>query len=443
MPLLLSFAAILLLIALIVALKLDTFISFIIVSICLGLAVGMDITAIIAAITGGIGGTLGGLLMILVFGAMLGKIVADSGAAQQITTSLVRLCGIKNIQWAMALGGLLIGFPMFYTAAFVIVVPLIFATGMTTRLPLMYIGIPMIAALSVSHGFLPPHPSPTAIAGQLHADVGKTLLYGVIVGVPIIAIAGPLFARSLKKYQVTPNPDLVHVQHLPEDQLPGLGVSMLCALLPLFLLTLTTITKPFVMPGSPIAKVISFIGDSNLAMMISVLVAIYLLGLRRGHKMKFLMKQLEEAVKGLAPMLLIIAGSGIFMQVMKDGGMNKYIGESLKNLPLSPLVLGWTIAAIIRVCVGSATVAGLTAGSILLPLLTAPMHLQPELMVLSIGAGSLMFSHVNDSGFWLFKEYFNLNLKQTFATWSLMETIVSVTGLVGVLLLQQVLAMLA
>ncbi|WP_295119939.1 gluconate:H+ symporter [uncultured Chitinophaga sp.] len=451
MPLLLSLAAILLLIALIVGLKLDTFISFIIVSICLGLACNMNMVGISASIKAGIGGTLGSLLMILVFGAMLGKIVADSGAAQQITTSLVRLCGIKNIQWAMALGGLLIGFPMFYTAAFVIVVPLIFATGMTTRLPLMYIGIPMIAALSVSHGFLPPHPSPTAISAQLGADLGKTLLYGLIVGIPIIAIAGPLFARTLKKYQVTPNPELVHVQHLPDNQLPGLGISLFCALLPLFLLTITTISssfgpaidRVFGHPQTLIAqtlfsiggKVIAFVGDANMAMMISVLVAVYLLGIKRGVKMKQLMKQLEEAVKGLAPMLLIIAGSGIFMQVMKDGGMNTYIGNSLKDLPLSPLVLGWTIAAIIRVCVGSATVAGLTAGSILLPLLHAP-HTQPELMVLSIGAGSLMFSHVNDSGFWLFKEYFNLNLKQTFATWSLMETIVSVAGLAGVLLLQ-------
>ncbi|UYQ93427.1 gluconate:H+ symporter [Chitinophaga horti] len=441
MPLLLSFAAILLLIALIVGLKLDTFISFIIVSICLGLACGMDIAGIGSSIKNGIGGTLGSLLMILVFGAMLGKIVADSGAAQQITTSLVRLCGVNNIQWAMALGGLLIGFPMFYTAAFVIVVPLIFATGMTTRLPLMYIGIPMIAALSVSHGFLPPHPSPTAISAQLGADLGKTLLYGLIAGIPIIALAGPIFARTLKKHQVTPNPDLVHVQHLPEDQLPGLGISLFCALLPLFLLTITTISNPFIDANSLPGKFIAFIGDANLAMMLSVLVAVYLLGIRRGGKMKPLMRQLEDAVKGLAPMLLIIAGSGIFMQVMKDGGMNTYIGESLKNLPLSPLVLGWTIAAIIRVCVGSATVAGLTAGGILLPLLHAP-HTQPELMVLSIGAGSLMFSHVNDSGFWLFKEYFNLTLKQTFSTWSLMETIVSLAGLGGVLVLQQVLAIM-
>lgn len=436
LPLIYVVAAILLLIALILWVKLDTFISFLIVSIGLGLACNLSTAAIGKAISTGIGNTLGSLVTILGFGAMLGKLVADSGAAQQITSSMIRLFGIKNIQWGMALAGLLVGIPMFYTAGFVVVVPLIFATGMATRLPLLYIGIPMIAALSTAHGFLPPHPSPTAISQQLGADIGKTLVYGMIISLPTIALAGPIFGKTLRKMNVTPEQGLLNITVREQKDMPGLGISLVTALLPLILLTITTSLSPFVQEGSFLHKFIAFIGDPNIAMLLSLLTAVYFLGIRRGESMKAVMKTIEQALKDIAPVMLIIAGAGVFMQVIKDGGINTYIGEALKDLPVSPLVLGWLISAVIRVCVGSATVAGLTTVGILLPLIQSQVA-HPELMVLSIGAGSLMFSHVNDGGFWLFKEYFNLTLKQTFATWSVMETIVSVCGLLGVLVLEQ------
>ncbi|WP_343699829.1 gluconate:H+ symporter [Chitinophaga sp.] len=435
-PVLLVILSILLLIALIMWVKLDTFLSFLVVSILLALSCGLNGPEIGKSISSGIGSTLGSLVTILGFGAMLGKLVADSGAAQRITTSMIGLFGTCRIQWGMALAGLLVGIPMFYTAGFVIVVPLIFATGMATRLPLLYVGIPMISALSTAHGFLPPHPSPTAISQQLGADIGKTLLYGLIISVPTIAIAGPLFGSRLKKMLITPEQGLLNISFRPNEELPGLGISLFTALLPLILLTITTVADPFITAGSAVQKIIAVIGDPNIAMLLSVLVAVWLLGLRRGQSMKQVMKSMETAFKDVAPIMLIIAGSGVFMQVIKDGNINTYIGEALRHLPVSPLVLGWIIAAVIRVCVGSATVAGLTTVGILLPLIQNQAA-QPELMVLSIGAGSLMFSHVNDGGFWLFKEYFNLSLKQTFATWSVMETIVSVCGLAGVLVLQQ------
>jgi Gnt-I system high-affinity gluconate transporter len=435
-PILLVILSILLLIALIMWAKLDTFLSFLVVSILLALSCGLDGPQIGKSISTGIGSTLGSLVTILGFGAMLGKLVADSGAAQRITTSMIRIFGTRHIQWGMALAGLLVGIPMFYTAGFVIVVPLIFATGMATRLPLLYIGIPMISALSTAHGFLPPHPSPTAISQQLGADLGKTLLYGLIISIPTIAIAGPLFGSRLKNMLVTPEQGLLNISFRPDAELPGLGLSLFTALLPLVLLTITTIVDPFVTAGSTVQRITAVIGDPNVAMLLSVLGAVWLLGLRRGLGMKAVMKSMESAFKEVAPIMLIIAGSGVFMQVIKDGNINTYIGEALRHLPVSPLVLGWIIAAVIRVCVGSATVAGLTTVGILLPLIQN-QAVQPELMVLSIGAGSLMFSHVNDGGFWLFKEYFNLSLKQTFATWSVMETIVSVCGLGGVLVLQQ------
>src|SRR6185437_994360 len=435
MPLVLCIVAILLLIVLVVAFKIDTFISFLLVSIGLGIAVGMDIQHISASVTKGIRNTLGPLVIILGFGAMLGKLVADSGAAQHITASLTKIFGTKNIQWGMALAGLIIGIPLFYTAGFIVVIPLIFAIAATTRLPLLYVGIPMLAALSVAHGFLPPHPSPTAIAEQLHADMSKTLIYGIIIAIPTISLAGPLFAKTLRSFNPKPPDDILQIKPLPIEQLPGIGISLVTALMPVILLALTAIILFFVSPDSFLGKIMSFLGDPNIAMLLSVLLAIYFLGMRRGKKIPSIMKQLEEAFKSISVILLIIAGSGIFMQIMSDGGVSVYIGQLLKDMQLSPLVLGWLIAAIIRVCIGSATVAGLTTVGIMMPILGINQDIHPELMVLSIGAGSLMFSHVNDGGFWLFKEYFNLTIKQTFLTWTIMETIVSVAGLAGVLIL--------
>ncbi|MGN6195301.1 MAG: gluconate:H+ symporter [Ginsengibacter sp.] len=435
MPLLLCIAAILLLILLVVYFKIDTFISFLLVSIGLGVAVGMNIHQISSAITKGIGNTLGPLVIILGFGAMLGKLVADSGAAQQITSSLTKIFGTKYIQWGMALAGLIIGIPLFYTAGFIVVVPLIFAIAATTRLPLLYVGIPMLAALSVAHGFLPPHPSPTAIAEQLHANMSKTLIYGIIIAIPTISLAGPLFAKTLRRYHPKPSNNILQIEPMPESEMPRIGISLITALMPVILLAVTAIILFSVSTKSMLGKIMEFIGDPNIAMLLSVLVAVYFLGIKRGKKIPFIMKQLEEAFKSISVILLIIAGSGIFMQVMSDGGVSVYIGEILKDMQLSPLILGWLIAAIIRVCIGSATVAGLTTVGIMMPILGINQHIRPELMVLSIGAGSLMFSHVNDGGFWLFKEYFNLTIKQTFLTWTIMETIVSVTGLIGVLIL--------
>ncbi len=436
MPLLLSFLGILCLIFLILWCKLDTFISFIVVSVALGLASRLDARQISDAIQKGIGNIMGSLVIILGFGAMLGRLIADSGAAQQITQSLVRLSGTRRIQWAMALSGFLVGLPMFYGAGFMVLMPLVFAVGASTGLPLLYLGIPVLAALSVAHGFLPPHPSATAIALQLHAHIGLTLLYGIIVAIPTIILAGIVFGRTMRKYRPIPNPALLTVTLMDPNDLPGLGLSLAAALMPLILLSSSAVLG--LLPDYPtVKKIISFIGDPNMAMLISVLAGIYLLGLRRGKTMRTLMRSLEDAFKGVAPVMLIIAGAGVFMQVMTDGGVNVYIARQLVHTTVSPLILGWSVAALIRVCTGSSTVAALTTVGILLPLLQQS-PVRPELLVLAIGAGSMTFSHVNDGGFWLFKEYFNLSIRQTFATWTVMETIVSVAGLLMVLLLNQI-----
>ncbi len=433
MPLILCIAGIVLLIILIVWVKLDTFIAFVLVSILLGLASGMSVSQIAHSMEKGIGEILGSLVLILGFGAMLGRLVAESGAARQITHSMTKIFGKKYLPWGMSLAGLIVGIPLFYTAGFVVVIPLIFAVGYSTKLSLLSIGVPMLAALSVAHGFLPPHPSPTAIAEQLHADLGKTLLYGLVIAVPAIIIAGPLFGSTLKRYHPHISEELLPEESIPVDKLPGLGVSLFSALLPLVLLAITTLAGNLFPKNSFPDKFIDFIGNPDIAMFLSVLAAIYFLGIRCGRKIPRVMNELQDSFKGISVILLIIAGSGIFMEVMRAGGVDTYIAAALKDSNIQPLILGWLIAAIIRVCIGSATVAGLTTVGILLPIVQHVGH--PELMVLAIGAGSLMFSHVNDGGFWLFKEYFNLSIKDTFKTWTVMETIVSFTGLIGVLVL--------
>ncbi|WP_086475885.1 gluconate:H+ symporter [Arenibacter amylolyticus] len=434
MPLLIVVLGIVLLFILIARFKLNAFIAFIIVSLGVGIAEGMELELLVQSIQNGIGSTLGFLVMILGLGAMLGKLVADSGAAQQITSRLVAKFGTKNIQWALVLTGFIVGIPMFYSVGFVILIPLIFTIAAATRLPLLYVGLPMIAALSVTHGYLPPHPAPTAIATTFNADIGKTLLYGIIIAIPAIIVAGPLFSRTIKNITATPLKEFVNPRILKESEMPGMATSIFTALLPILLIVMATLADLFIPAENPLLPFLHFIGNPVVAMLLSVLVAIYTLGLARGKKMPEIMGSVSSGISGITMILLIIAGAGALKQVLIDSGVSLYIAEILKDSALSPLVLAWMVATVIRVCVGSATVAGLTTAGIVLPLVSAT-GTSPELMVLAIGSGSLMLSHVNDSGFWLFKEYFNLTVNETLRTWTVMETTVGVMGLVGVLVL--------
>ncbi|GAB1308242.1 gluconate transporter [Urechidicola sp. KH5] len=425
---------ILLLVFLIGYLKLNTFISFIIVCLSIGISLGMTVNDTVSAIKGGIGDILGTLVIILGFGAMLGKIVADSGAAQRITTSLTNAFGEKYLQWALVLTGFIVGIPMFYSVGFVILVPLVFSVAHRTKLPLVYVGLPMLASLSVTHGYLPPHPAPTALAIQFEADIGTTLLYGLVIAIPAIVLGGPVFSRYLKKYNPKPSEKFFNPIELSDEEMPNLTTSIFAALFPVILLALTTALQFFVEPSITFGKVLSFFGDPVIAMLLSVLLAIYLLGIRRKKSMDEISSSITEGVTGIAMILLIIGGAGALKGILVASGVADQIGEMLSNINVSPYILAWGIAAIIRVCIGSATAAGLTSAGIVFPLI-AQTGANPSLMVLSIGAGSLMFSHLNDAGFWLFKEYFNLSVKDTLKTWSVMETIVSFVGIVGVMIL--------
>ncbi len=420
---------IILLILLIAVIKLDAFISFMLVCLFVGVVSGLSVSDAVTAIETGIGNTLGSLVIILGFGAMLGKLVAESGGANKITNSLVQRFGIKNIQFSLIVTGFIVGIPMFYDVGFVILVPLVIAIAANTGLPLLYVGLPMLASLSVTHGFLPPHPAPTAIAAVYGADLGLTLIYGMIVGIPAITAAKFLLSGAMKSIQPTLLKEYV-VEINDRYKVPSLLTCLVVALLPVILIGGSSLILALV--GENI--IIEAIGNPAIAMLIAVLVAAYFLGIKTGRSIKDVMNTFSSSISGIAMLLLIIAGAGAFKQIMIATEISDRMGEVLGGLGLSPIILAWLIASLIRISVGSATVAALTTASIIQPLV-ATSGVAPELLVLATGAGSITCSHINDGGFWLFKEYFNVSIKETLMSWTLMETTVSVVGVIGVLLL--------
>jgi Gnt-I system high-affinity gluconate transporter len=432
MSLLIVLFCIALLILLISQFKINAFLSFLVISILAGLLLGMDASKIIGSVQKGLGDMLSSLVIVVVCGAMLGKLAAESGAAQQIASGLMKLFGERYVQWALMLTGFIIGIPLFYNVGFVLVVPFIFSVAYKYKFPPVYIGLPMLAALSVTHGFLPPHPSPTALIGQFHADMGSTLFYGIIIGLPTVIIAGPLFSKTVKDI-VSPISKDFQFAPVGEQKLPSMGISLFSSLFPVLLLAATTAAGYFITNESDWRSIVLFFSDPAMVMIVSLAVVTYTLGIRQKMKMNKIMDIYGDAVKDVALVLLIMSGAGALKQILIDSGISNEIAALLQGLSIQPLVLAWLMASVIRVCVGSATVAGLTTAGIIAPLMIGWPNVNPNLMVLSIGAGSLMFSHVNDSGFWLFKEYFGLSIKQTIRSWSLMETVVAVCGLAGVM----------
>jgi Gnt-I system high-affinity gluconate transporter len=427
--------------------KISPFISLLIVAILAGLFLGMEPQALLKTIEKGVGSTLGGggLALIICFGAILGKILEVSGAAEQISVTLINSFGLKQIQWAMMLTGFLIGIPLYYNTGFIILVPLVFSIAQRTKLPLLYIAIPMAAALSTTHCFLPPHPGPTTIVavfekqdlmGQMKGDLlGRVLMYGLIIAIPVAILAGPVLGRLLQNIKANiPAMFVVDEKALPK-KLPPVVPSFVIALLPVFLITLAVMASNFMKEESLLKTIILFIGNSTIALLIAVLIATWYFGARQGRTTETITKWLSDAVAGIAIILLIITAGGVFKEVLLDSGTATYISSLSKEWQMPPLVFAWVVTALIRVAVGSASVASITAAGIVSPLL-ATSNVSPELMALAVGTGSVFGSHVNDSGFWLFKEFFGLSLKQTFLSWSLMETTISILGLIGVLILQ-------
>jgi len=430
--------AVILLIGLLVVLiswgEVPPFVAFIVTALLAALWFGMPLDAIGTSLERGVGDMLGGITAIICLGAMFGTVIAESGAARVIANTIVGAVGLRFVLIAMAVTGLIVGIPLFYSVGFVVMVPLIFSFAKRTQLPVVYLGIPLLSGLSIAHGFLPPHPSPIALIKLFGADTGTTLIYGLLVGGVTLMIAGPLLALTLKGVGPrggTQTPALFADSNLPDEKLPGAFNSCFTALLPVLLIAATT----FAAHGS---STLSFIGQPAVVLLLSLIYATFSLGVSPGMSFKTLMRDCATSMKEVTNILLVLAGSGALKQVFVDSGVSAQLGAWLQSLPLQPLVLGWLIAMVIRIALGSATIAGLTAAGIMVPIV-ASSHVNPNLMVLSIGAGSLMCSHVNDSGFWLFKEYFNLDLRSTFRSWTLMESVAGSVGLLCVLALNWVL----
>ncbi|NVM74409.1 Gnt-I system high-affinity gluconate transporter [Duganella sp. SG902] len=413
--------------------KVQPLLAFVAAALIAALLLGVPLESIPKSIDKGIGDLLGSLIVIVCLGAVFGKLIADSGAAQRIASYLIGVFGSARMPVALTLTGFVAGIPLYYNVGFVLLVPLVFSLVYQSGRPAVALAIPLLAGLSIAHGFLPPHPSPTALVAQFHADMGRTLFYGLIVAVPTLIIAGPVFALTLKRIQAEPAP-MFRAGLRDEAELPGVFNSFATALLPVWLLAAATGASMLPIADPALKSLVAFLANPMIVMLLALLVAVFTLGVARGQKLPVLMAGAQDAMRDIAPILLVIAGAGALKQVLVDSGVSAQLGTQLGALPVPPLVLGWIVATLIRICLGSATVAGLTAAGIVAPVVQGS-GIDPSLMVLAIGAGSLMCSHVNDSGFWMFKEYFGLSLKDTFRSWTLMETLVGVFGLVFVLIL--------
>jgi GntP family gluconate:H+ symporter len=438
--------AILALIVLIARYRLNPFISVTLVSVGLALLAGMPAPEILPAYEQGVGKTLGHIALIVALGTMLGKMMAESGGAERIARTLIARFGTKNVHWAMMLIAFCIGLPIFFEVGFVLLIPIALNVARRTGVPLLLVGLPMVAGLSVVHGLVPPHPAAMLAVHAYGADVGRTVFYALLVGLPTAALAGPLFARMVAPRVKLPahNPmeaALLDEGHgrIPDDQLPGFGITIATLLLPVALMLLGGWADQIATPGSPLNHGLRFIGHSVVALLLATLLSFVTLGLLRGFNREQILKFSQECLAPTAAITLLVGAGGGLNGILVHTGVASQIIDLSRQFDLSPLLMGWTMAALMRIATGSATVAMTTASGIVAPIAAALGYPHPELLVLATGAGSVVLSHVNDGGFWLVKEYFNMSVAQTFKTWTVLETLISVTALALVAALAAVL----
>ncbi|KAA1005039.1 permease DsdX [Paraburkholderia panacisoli] len=444
--------AIALLILLITRYKVYPFLVLIMVSLLLGLVAGMPMATIVKSFETGNGNTLGHIAVVVGLGTMLGKMMAESGGAERIATTLIHFFGEKNIHWAMMVVAIIVGLPVFFEVGFVLLIPIAFNVAKRTNKSLLLVGLPMVAGLSVVHGLLPPHPAAMLAVQAYHADIGRTIAYGLIVGVPTAIVAGPLFALLISRYITLPKENALAAQFLgsadgngndakngaasnaaskaPKRELPSFGITLFTILLPVILMLIGSwadlISTPKTLPND----LLRFFGNSDVALLTAVLVSFWTFGASRGFTREQIQKFCGDCLAPIAGITLIVGAGGGFGRVLLDSGISKEIVNVATAAHMSPLLFGWLVAALIRLATGSATVAMTTACGIVAPIAAASgVQVKPELLVLATGSGSLIFSHVNDGGFWLIKEYFGMTVGQTFKTWSLLETIISLMGL--------------
>jgi len=427
-----------LIVVLITWLKVHPFLGLTIGSLTVAAIAGMNMTAAITSFTTGFGTTAAGVGTLIALGAMFGKLLADSGGADELVDTIVGRASARSLPWAMAAVGALIGLPMFFEIGLVLLMPVIFLVARRSGLSLVRVGVPALAGLSVMHGLVPPHPGPLVAIDALKADLGLTLGLGVLVALPTVAVAGPMFARFAGRWVDVPAPALFEGQ-TGRSIRPSFGTTLATVLLPVVLMLGKAVADIVVTdPEAPTRQVLDVLGTPLIALLIAVIVAMFTFGRGAGMGRAELAKSLESSLPGIAGILLIVAAGGGFKQTLIDTGIGGIVAGWVAGSGLSVLLLAWLVAVLIRLATGSATVATVTASGILAPLVTHLSTGETSLLVLAIGSGSLFFSHVNDAGFWLVKEFFGLSVGQTLKSWSLMETLISVSGLVSVLLLSLV-----
>jgi GntP family gluconate:H+ symporter len=434
--LLVAFLGVALVVLLITWLKLPAFIALAAGSIFVGLASRMPLTDLPRAFQQGVGDTLGFIAMVIGLGNVIGKLLAESGGAVVVSSALVRALGERRLDWAMMFSGFVIGLPIFFQVGLVLLAPVLFTAALQTGTPILRLGIPLVAGLSAAHGLVPPHPGPLAAIERLGADTGRTLFYSLVAGLPVAMISGPLFGRFISrrvKVEAGAMADQL-TGHSSAARSPSLGITLLTILMPV-LLMLTAALAQAIMDEGPVRSWIVFAGSPVVAMLLATLLAMVTFGRACGFDRARLLRFAEESLPPIASVLLVVGAGGGFGRVLDAAGVDTAIARAMEGMALSPLVLGWVIASLLRLSVGSATVAVVTAASIMAPIAAALPGLNKDLLVVAIGAGSLIASHVNDGGFWLVKEYFNMSVAQTVATWTILETIISIVGLAVVLLL--------
>lgn len=426
-------------VVLITLVKLHPFLSLIFGGLTVGLTAGENLTAVLASFSDGFGATAAGVGILIALGAMFAKLLADSGGADEIVDTIVGAASPRALPWAMALVGAIIGLPMFFEIGLVLLMPVIYLVARRSQQSLITIGIPALAGLSAMHGFVPPHPGPLTAVGLLNADLGVTLGLGVLVAVPTIVVAGPLFGRLAGKWVVVAAPDTFATD--PETlrahgKRPRFSVTLFSVLLPVALMLGKALVDIVLDDKSQLfRRTFDAVGTPLVALLIAVVVGTVTLGRGAGMDRSAITKCIESSLPPVAGIFLIVAAGGGFKQVLVDTGIGTMLARWAEGVHISVLVLAWVLAVLIRLATGSATVATITASSLVLGLVQGMGSGELSLVVLAVGAGSLFFSHVNDAGFWLVKEYFTLSVGQTIKTWSIMETVLSVVGLAMVLIL--------
>ena len=419
------------LILLIAVAKLNPFITLLVVSLALAIAAGMPADAIIHSFEAGLGGTLGHIAVVVALGTMLGKMMAESGGADQIAYTLIRLFGEEHVHWAMVVIALIVGLPAFFEVGFVLLIPIAYTVARRTRTSLVLVGLPMVAGLSVVHGLVPPHPAAMLAVTIFHADVGRTIFYALMIGIPTAIIAGPIYAKLIWPHIQLPEENPMAEQFADHDaehaagrELPSFGLTLLTILLPVVLMLLGSWVGAG--SGSMLREALRFVGNDDMALLIGALFSFYALGKRRGFTRETILRFSNECLAPTAMITLLVGAGGGFGRILQDSGVAHAVITLALHSHIPLLFLAWLLAALMRLATGSATVAMTTAAGIVAPIALHSPHVQPELLAIATGAGSLIFSHVNDGGFWLVKEYFNMSVVDTMKTWSVCETLISV-----------------